>query len=118
MTNDTEDNVLASCALYSDAQIHIVRDDLRHEARQWLRRRNRVATRWYLAEFATPKEADELAATDGSVSTDTLGRFVRFGFETTRGFQRQPNLSDKDYNVLTKRTGGWVAWTKEQHGKP
>lgn len=90
--------------------IHITRnEDVRDLAKQGLLSQNKVIWGFFLKHFWTKKREPKVE----DITDDVIDKFCKFGFETSRGFQRIPDLEEHGYK-LVRKTGGFKVYSKDK----
>jgi len=88
--------------------LHIVRNqDVYDLAKNGLLSQNKTIWAFFLEHFWTKKEPPK----PEQVTDKLIERFCKFGFETSRGFQRIPKLEEHGYKLIQK-THGFKVYSK------
>ena len=101
----TENTILSETEQFSKGDVyHITRNlDIFDTVKKALERGDKIITDFFLKEFASPEQKEALE--ENNLDDDTILDFCYFGTQTSRGFQRIPQLEDKGYNLTINRRG-------------
>ena len=106
--NSVENMILRNCARFADTQYHIVRADLLKYVTDALFRIDPTVTDFYNNEYLTT--LTDLGLHPKAV--ELISDFCYFGTKTSRGFQRTPQLEEKDFDVMFHRKNAYTIYTK------
>ena len=103
---NVEEQIIADISHKVKHQVHITRNkDITVSIKKALARGDSTVTSFFEKEFGQsnvdPKEIDD----------ETLEMFVHFGVQTSKGFQRIPELEDKGFK-LVQNTSGYKVYRK------
>ena len=108
-----ETQILKRCEALADKQFHVVRADLYNYVYRALHRREKTVTDFFLNEFGgTLPDAHHYTYTDKPPVYEVIEDFCYFGTKTTKGFQRMPQLKEKEFEVLAHKNNGFTVYTK------
>lgn len=103
----TEAAIIREVDKLSKVAYHITRNkDIFASVKKALERKDNIVSDFFLKEFANEEQAEMFH--NGMLDDDTILEFCHFGVQTTRGFQRIPQLEQKGFSVLRKQTGYMV----------
>ena len=100
--DNVENAILKTCERFSPIQYHIVRADLYKYVQNALQRVEKTITDFWSHEYGKAFKFSEDAVRD----------FCYFGTKTSRGFQRIPQLEEKDFEVIRHTKNGYTIYTK------
>lgn len=96
VTKSVQDEIVNKCRELGGAQYHIVRNDVTTAAVKGLQNPKSVVMNFFI---------------DNYKGTGTVEDFARFGFATSRGFQRQTNDEDMPGFKMIKKTANYRVYT-------
>jgi len=106
----TEDQILRDVESRSNSILHITRNlDIFQSVKKALARKDSTVGNFFLQTFANEEERE--AYESGTLTDETIIEFCKHGVQTSRGFQRIPELENKGYN-LKQNTVGYKLYTK------
>ena len=106
----TEDQILGDIESKANSVFHITRNmDIFQSVKKALARKDKTVGNFFLEQFANEEERE--AYEEGNLSDETVMDFCKHGVQTSRGFQRIPELENKGYN-LKQNTTGYKFYTK------
>jgi hypothetical protein len=106
----TEDQILRDVESRSNNILHITRNlDIFQSVKKALARKDSTVGNFFLQTFAN--EEERKAYESGTLTDETIMEFCKHGVQTSRGFQRIPELENKGYN-LKQNTVGYKLYTK------
>lgn len=99
-----EDDILREVQSVSKTDFHITRNkDITASITKALNRKDPLVGKFFLENFANEEEAEMYE--NGTLTPEVIDNFVKHGVQTSRGFQRIPELEDKGYRLIKNTTG-------------
>lgn len=106
----TEDQILRDVESHSSIMFHITRNmDIFQSVKKALTRKDAIVGNFFLEQFANENEKESYE--NGTLDDETIMEFCKHGVQTSRGFQRIPELENKGYD-LKQNTVGYKLYTK------
>lgn len=106
----TEDQILRDVESHSSIMFHITRNmDIFQSVKKALARKDAIVGNFFLEQFANENEKESYE--NGTLDDKTIMEFCKHGVQTSRGFQRIPELENKGYD-LKQNTVGYKLYTK------
>ena len=107
---NTEDQILNDIESHSNSIFHITRNlDIFNSVKKALMRKDPTVSNFFLQQFANEEEKESFE--NGTLTDQVIMEFCKHGVQTSRGFQRIPELENKGYN-LKQNTSGYKLYTK------
>lgn len=101
----TEDELIKDMRRFCKTEIHITRNkDIFESVKKALSRHDKVIGTFFIQEFAE-NEDDITNYENKTLSDKRIMDFCLFGYQSSRGFQRIPNLEDKGFKLIRNTTG-------------
>lgn len=102
-----EENIIKKVGKLGKKLVHVTRNlDVFIMVKNALKKKDRFVYTFFVKEFNNGKELDLEKLTDKKIM-----EFCKFGVQTSRGFQRIPDLEEYGYD-LASETSGWKIYIK------